>query len=59
MPCKNGSQRAAYSGLVTAAGEKSGANKSAFNSAVDSFEPHFFDSQVVVLDSVLFIEAGQ
>ena len=44
-------QLAAYKGLVTTAREKTGTSKSALNSAVDSFEPLFFNNLVVVLDS--------
>jgi len=42
------SQLAAYKVLVTTAREKT--SKSAINSAVDSFEPLFFNNLVVVLD---------
>src|SRR5467141_894755 len=45
------SQLAAYKRLVTAAREKTGAGKSAFNSADDSFEPLFFNNLVLVLDA--------
>jgi len=44
------SQLAAYNVLVTTAREKTGTSKSAINSAVDSFEPLFFNNLVVVLD---------
>jgi hypothetical protein len=43
------SQLAAYNVLVTTAREKTGTSKS-INSAVDSFEPLFFNNLVVVLD---------
>ncbi len=42
------SQVAAYKKLVTTARRKAGAGELA---AVDSFEPHFFNNLVVVLDS--------
>ncbi len=45
------SQLAAYRKLVATVRKKTGSGKSAFNSAVDSFEPLFFNSLVVVLDS--------
>ena len=46
-----GLQLAAYKVLATTAREKTGTGKSAFNSAVGSFEPLFFNCLVVVLDS--------
>ena len=45
------SQIAAYKALVTTARAKTGTSNAAFNSAVDSFEPLFFNNLVVVLDS--------
>jgi len=44
------SQLAAYNVFVTTARAKTAASKSAFNSAVHSFEPLFFNNLVVVLD---------
>jgi hypothetical protein len=45
-------QLAAYKILVTIAREITGTNQSALNSAVDSFEPHFFNNLVMVLDNL-------
>jgi hypothetical protein len=44
-------QLAAYRVLVTTAQEKVGAGKSSFTSAVESFEPLFFNNLVLVLDN--------
>lgn len=50
--CRSGmeSQLAPYKALVTSAREKTGTGKSAFNAAVESFEPPFFGNLVLVLD---------
>lgn len=45
------SQLAADKALVTTARAKTGTSNAAFNSAVDSCEPLFFNNLVVVLDS--------
>lgn len=44
------SQLAAYKTLLTTARAKAGTGNAAFNSAVASFEPLFFNNLVVVLD---------
>jgi len=48
MPFKNGSAARRLKVLVTTAREKT--SQSAINSAVDSFEPLFFNNLVVVSD---------
>jgi hypothetical protein len=45
------SQLAAYKALITTARAKTGTSNSALKSAVDSFEPLFYNNLVVVLDS--------
>lgn len=44
-------QLAAYKTLITAAGEKNGAEQVTFNAAVDSFEPLFFNNLILVLEN--------
>jgi hypothetical protein len=51
------SQLAAYKALVATAREKTGAGKSAFNAAVDSFELVLFNDLVLVLDAFFVHQA--
>ena len=51
-------QLTAYKVLIATAREKTGTRNSVFDSAVDSFEPLFFSSLVVVLDGC-FVHRGR
>jgi len=51
MPLKHGIAARGYKTLLSTARAKTGTGNAAFNSAVASFEPLFFNNLVVVLDA--------